>query len=75
MTWLGSTFIWKKEATILIFYIKKNKRSKWKKIKKMFLLYFKVDAKCLNIDIWSVSINGRVAKILQNFPRIPSVCF
>ena len=46
-----------------------------KENEKMFLLYINIDAKCLNIDIWSVSIRGRVAKILQNFPRIPPVCF
>ena len=35
-----------------------------KENQKMFLLYFNVDAKCLNIDIWSVSMSGRVGETL-----------
>ena len=35
-----------------------------KENQKMFLLYFNVDAKCLNTDIWSVSMSGRVGETL-----------
>ena len=61
------------EATIPIFYFKKkdwNDR-KWEHV----LLYINIDSKCQNINIKSVSITGRAAKVLQKFPRIPRFRF
>ena len=37
---------------------------------KMFLLYINIGSKCLNINIYSINIIGRVGKILKNFLRI-----
>ena len=42
---------------------------------KMFLLYINIESKCLNINIYSVSITKRVAKILSKFPWIPRFRF
>ena len=46
-----------------------------KENEKMFLLYINIDSKCLNINIYSVSITERVAKILSKFPWIPRFRF
>ena len=46
-----------------------------KENEKLFLLYINIDSKSLNINIYSVSITERVAKILPNFPRIPRFRF
>ena len=46
-----------------------------KENEKMFLLYINIDSKCLNINIYLVSITETVAKILSNFPWIPRFRF
>ena len=51
IAWLGSAFIWKKEANISIFFFQKIKELNERKCEKEFLLYMNFDSKCLSIDI------------------------